>query len=75
MQFQFWSFLEISDFNHMMNCLDHAADGGSGLLDHRVVHFAEAELVKGKFLHLGRIDTALYLSDFDLCHFLLRRGF
>ena len=28
----------------------------------------EAERVKCQFLHLGRVDAALYLSDFNLCH-------
>lgn len=52
----------------MMNPLDHSENVGGVFLDHRVMHFMEAERVKCQFLHLGRVDAALYLSDFNLCH-------
>jgi len=33
-----------------------------------VVHFVEAERIKGAFFHCGAVDAAFYLFDFDLCH-------
>ena len=52
----------------MMYPLDHANDVGSVFLNHRMVHFVDAERVKSLFLNLGRIDTALDLSDLYLSH-------
>ena len=36
------------------------------------MHFLQAESIQGEFLNLGSVDAALYLSDFNFCHFSSR---
>ena len=52
----------------MMNPLDHSHDAWVVFMDDGMVHFMEAERVEGLFLNLGRIYTALDLSDLYLSH-------
>ena len=54
----------------MTNTVYHTHHAGGVFFDHHVIHFLEAEGIEGAFLHCGSADAALYLFDFNLCHFV-----
>ena len=60
--------LSLCHFNQVTDSVYHSHHIGGVFLDNGVMHFVDAEGVEGALLHCGRLDAALYLGDFDLCH-------
>ena len=76
MVYKFSYLLGFGHFYEVTHCVNHTHNTGSILLDNGVVHFLEAKSIESTLLHCRAFDAALYLFNFDLCHFLtsLLRG-
>lgn len=55
--------------NEVMNTGYHAHYRRSILLHHSVIHLLEAKCIESALLNSRRTDAALYLFDFNLCHY------
>lgn len=54
----------------MTNTVNHTHHRGCVFFHHGVIHFLETQSIECALLNCGSTDAALYLLDFNLCHFV-----